>query len=159
MSVPKFINIELSPISYFIVWFEVNTFWLENLSATQGVLPTFTIWRGTNQPWGVKSVIFYIKFISSYKICKKIICSGGTCPDMSPLTPLRAHGCTTLIYSNDCDIQFPKFKKSTFWIIKYKSWGKKLNFPYLRSILYFIYFPDILFKSMGINYKYLVSKI
>ena len=36
-----------------------------------GVLPTFTISGGTNQLWAVKSVILYIKFISSYKICKK----------------------------------------------------------------------------------------
>ena len=50
-----------------------------------GVLPTFTISGGTNQLWAVKSVILYIKFISSYKICKKKIRSGGHVPHLESM--------------------------------------------------------------------------
>ena len=42
-----------------------------------GVLPTFTISGGQINLGGVKSVILYIKFISSYKICKKKFALGG----------------------------------------------------------------------------------
>ena len=50
-----------------------------------GVLPTFTISGGTNQLWAVKSVILYIKFISSYKICKKKIRCGGHVPHLESM--------------------------------------------------------------------------
>ena len=63
-----------------------------------GVLPTFTISGGTNQPWGVKSVILYI--YNSYphiKFAKKKFALGGTFP---PLTPLESMTEKTYIISN-----------------------------------------------------------
>ena len=52
---------------------------------TAGVLPTLTISGGTNQPWGVKIVILYLKLISSYKICKKKLLLGGHVPPCLPI--------------------------------------------------------------------------
>ena len=51
--------------------------------ACLGVLPTFTISGGTNLSWGVKSVILYLKFISSYKIYIENFALGE---DISPLS-------------------------------------------------------------------------
>ena len=47
---------------------------------------------------GVKSVILYIKFMSSYKICKKKFALGG---DMSPPVPPSRAWLISLIYSVD----------------------------------------------------------
>ena len=57
-----------------------------------GVLSTFTILGGTNQSCGVKSIILYIKFISSYKISKKKLLWGGHVPpDPASRAWLRAY--------------------------------------------------------------------
>ena len=48
-------------------------------------MPNFDNFRGANPSWGIKSVILYIEFISSYKIYKKGIALGGHV--LTPCTP------------------------------------------------------------------------
>ena len=63
-----------------------------HLSMILGWSQTFTFRRGTELSLGVKSVILYLNFISSYKIYKKNLLWGDMSPSVPPLEhPFSLH--------------------------------------------------------------------